>query len=60
MDRTNYLKTNTSFFPHARNICPRRLSNEYVKYLELINYGKQATIFTETFFHALNITFHDH
>ena len=30
----------------------------YVKYLDLINYGKQATIFTENLLHALNITFY--
>ena len=32
----------------------------YVKYLDWINYGKQATVFTETLFHALNITFYDY
>ena len=47
MARTNYWKTNFSFVPHTRNICHGRLSNEYVKYLDLINYGKQATVFTE-------------
>ena len=26
----------------------------YVKYLDLINYGKQATVFTETLVRALN------
>ena len=30
----------------------------YVKYLDLINYGKQATVFTETLVHALNINFY--
>ena len=29
----------------------------YAKCLNLINYGKQATVFTETLVHALNITF---
>ena len=29
----------------------------YVKHLELINYGKQATVFRKTLVHALNITF---
>ena len=28
----------------------------YVKYLDLINYGKQAAVFTENVVHALNIT----
>ena len=28
----------------------------YVKYLDLINHGKQATVFTESLVHALNIT----
>ena len=32
----------------------------YVKYLDLINYGKQVTVFTDTFFHVLNITFYDY
>ena len=33
----------------------------YVKYMDLINYGKQtATVFTETLFHVLNITFYDY
>ena len=30
----------------------------YIKYLGLINYGKQAAAFTETLVHALNITFY--
>ena len=34
----------------------------YVKYLDLINYGKQATatVFTETLVQALNITLSDY
>ena len=34
----------------------------HIKYLDLINYGKQATttVFTETLVHALNITFYDY
>ena len=32
----------------------------YVKYLDLIDYGKQAAVFTVTLFHPLNITFHDY
>ena len=32
----------------------------YVKYLDPINYGKQTQVFTETLFHALNITFYDY
>ena len=55
MFRTNYLKTNSSFVPHARNICPGRLPNELCKVLDLINYRKQATVFTETLVHALNM-----
>ena len=58
MARTNYLKTNSSFVPRARNICPGRLSMDYVKYLDLINYRKQAVVFTDTLVHALNITFY--
>ena len=62
MARTNYLKTNFSFAPHARNICPGRLSNELCKVLGLDNYGKQATttVFTETLVHAPIITFNDY
>ena len=30
----------------------------YVKYFDLINYGKQAAVLTETLVHALNITFY--
>ena len=30
----------------------------YVKYMDLINYEKLATVFTETLVHALNITFY--
>ena len=29
----------------------------YVKFLVLINYGKQAIVFTESLVHVLNITF---
>ena len=32
----------------------------YVKYLDLINYGKQATVFKETLIHALNVTSYDY
>ena len=32
----------------------------YVKYLDLINYGRQATVFTETLVHELSITFYDY
>ena len=28
--------------------------------MDLINYGKQAAVFTETLVHALNITFYDY
>ena len=28
MARAKYLKISSSFVPHARNICPERLSNE--------------------------------
>ena len=30
----------------------------YIKYLDLINYEKQATVFTETLVDRLNITFY--
>ena len=29
----------------------------YIKYLDLINYGKQAIVFSESLVHALNINF---
>ena len=32
----------------------------YVKGFDLINYGKQATVFTEALVYALNITFYDY
>ena len=32
----------------------------YVKGFDLINYGKQATVITETLVYALNITFYDY
>ena len=35
MARTNYLKINSSFVPHVRNICPGGLSNELCKVLGL-------------------------
>ena len=30
----------------------------YVKYLDLINYGKQATVIIEILVHVINITFY--
>ena len=30
----------------------------YLKYVDLIDYGKQAAVFTETLVDALNITFY--
>ena len=32
----------------------------YLKYVDLIDHGKQAAVFTETLVHALNITFYDY
>ena len=32
---------------------------DYEKCLDLINYGKQTTVFTETLVHALNMIFYD-
>ena len=46
MTKTKYLKTNSS----------QVVKQNYVKYLDLINYGKQETVFTETLVYAVNIT----
>ena len=46
MTNIKYLKTNSS----------QVVKQNYVKYLDLINYGKQETVFTETLVHAVNIT----
>ena len=58
MARTNYLKTNLSFMQQIFALEGCQMN--YAKYLDLINYGKQTTVFTETLVHALNITFYDY
>ena len=35
------------------------LQINYVKNFDFINYGKQATVFTDTLVYALNVTFYD-
>ena len=55
MTKTNYLKAD----PLSKKYLPWKVVKwNYVKYLDLINYGKQTTVFTKTLVHAVNTTFY--